>query len=58
MNGDISEEIKELLFEKELIRNSIRQYLQNADVDAYNSANDVLDAIDNQIKRIRKRKLE
>lgn len=56
MNGDIPEEIKELLFEKELIRNSIRQYLQNADMEAYNNANDDLGAIDNQIERIRKRK--
>jgi uncharacterized protein with HEPN domain len=53
MNGDIPEEIKELIFEKELIRNSIRQYLQNADVDAYNSANNDLDAIDRQIEIIR-----
>lgn len=52
----LSDEIQELCFRIELIRNNIRvNYLPDGDMSAYNTAQDEIFAMEEQIKKIREK---
>jgi len=53
MNGDIPEEIKELLYRIHLCRASQRQALRDSDGDEYNAIGYEIDGLFEEIERIK-----